>query len=163
MNPANPSNPVKMLVGLLGGTVFALGLGVSRLTLPSVIKSGLDFGGQWDPSMWITLLTGAIVYAMFHWAAGKRVQPLLAPSFVLPKKVPIDRSLILGAALFGLGWGFAGLCPGPTITTAIWNPSVFIFGLALVGGIVAGETAPWRRLLHSEPERARAAAASNHV
>ena len=151
MNPPNSSRPLKMLVGLLAGTVFGLGLGVARLTLPSVVRAGLDFGGQWDPSMWITLVTGAIVYAMFHWAAGKRVQPLLAPAFVLPKKLPLDGRLIGGATLFGLGWGFAGLCPGPTITTALWNPWVFVFGLAVIGGIVAGETAPGRRLLPSKP------------
>jgi len=163
MNPVNTSKPVKMFVGLLAGTAFALGLGVSRLTLPSVIKSGLDFGGQWDPSMWITLVTGAIVYALFHWAARKRLQPLLAPAFALPKKLPIDRPLIVGATLFGLGWGFAGLCPGPTITTALWNPRVFVFGLAVVAGIVAGEADPWRRLLHSKPETTSSAGTSNRA
>jgi uncharacterized protein len=97
------------------------------------------------------------VYAVFHWAARKRVQPLLAPAFVLPKKAPLDARLIVGASLFGLGWGFAGLCPGPTVTVALWNPSVLLFGGALVVGIVVGETAPWRRLRHSEPAQPRIA------
>lgn len=149
----NSPNPAKMLVGFFAGTLFAVGLGVGRLTLPTVIKGGLDFGGHWDPSMWITLVTGAAVYALFHWAARKRVQPLLAPAFVLPKNVPLDRRLLAGASLFGLGWGFAGLCPGPTLTVALWNPSVLLFGVALVTGIVAGEMAA-RRRLHS-PERAQ--------
>ena len=111
----------KHLVAFAAGMVFALGLGVSRMLLPTTIRAFLDVTGRWDPSLAIVMGAGCATYFLFDLLARRRSRPLIAEKFTLPKPQPIDVRLIAGATLFGIGWGAAGVCPGPAITGALWN------------------------------------------
>ena len=117
------------------GLVFGIGLWLSELANPKRVLGFLDVTGRWDPTL-AFVMAGALVVAFVGLRlASARAKPLLAPRFVLPPRVPIDAPLVAGSALFGLGWGIAGYCPGPAIT-ALSNatPEVFVFAAAMVAG-----------------------------
>jgi uncharacterized membrane protein YedE/YeeE len=121
-----------------------VGLDISRSLLPGTIRGFLDFTGRWDPALGIMFGAGCVTYFLFNLTA-RRTRPVLAQRFTLPVPKPIDTRLILGATLFGLGWGTAGICVGPAIIGALWNASVLVFTLALLGGVAIYEIASgWR-------------------
>ncbi len=97
------------------GVLFAIGLGVSGMTLPSKVVGFLDFTGAWDPSLGL-VMAGAIAIHLvgYRWII-QRPSPLLAQRFCIPTRRDISPRLVFGAALFGLGWGLGGLCPGPSL------------------------------------------------
>ena len=127
------------IVAYFSGILFAAGLAIGGMTMPSKVIGFLDFFGVWDPSL-IFVMVGAIAVFLPVVRATRSVRrPLLAPSFSHPKAAEVDATLIIGAALFGVGWGIAGFCPGPAITaigaassTALW----FVPSMA-VGIVVA--------------------------
>jgi uncharacterized membrane protein YedE/YeeE len=129
----------KQLVALAAGMVFAVGLGVSRMLLPSTIHGFLDVTGRWDPTVAIVMGAGCTTYFVFVLLARQRSRPLVAEKFTLPKPQPIDWCLIGGAILFGVGWGTAGVCPGPAITGALWNRSILTFAAAVFIGVAIFE------------------------
>lgn len=101
------------LAAFLSGALFAVGLGVSGMTRPGKVLAFLDLGGAWDPSLEILA----------------RRAPLLVPQFSLPTRRDVDRRLVGGAALFGVGWGLAGFCPGPAVTSLVGGrvePVIFV-------------------------------------
>ncbi len=103
------------LMALLIGVLFGLGLAVSGMISPAKVIGFLDISGQWDPTL-AFVMGGAVLVAMpAFWAAKKARKPLLAAEFRLPTRKDIDGKLLLGAAVFGIGWGLAGFCPGPAI------------------------------------------------
>jgi len=106
---------MKLFLVLCSGILFGLGLSISEMVNPTVVLNFLDVFGQWDPSL-IFVMGGALitVSAGFHWIF-KRQSPLFSEKFHLPKVKDIDSNLIIGAAIFGIGWGLAGYCPGPVI------------------------------------------------
>jgi uncharacterized membrane protein YedE/YeeE len=120
------------LVSFACGVLFALGLGISGMTEPGKVTAFLDFFGHWDPSL-LYVMAGAIaVYAVGYRLVLRRSQPLLADGFHLPKLRRVDRSLVLGALLFGVGWGLAGFCPGPALTslaTLRFQTLLFVFSM----------------------------------
>ncbi len=145
----------KHIVAFLAGTLFALGLGISRSLLPGTIRGFLDLAGRWDPTLGIMFGAGCVTYFLLNLTARRRGRPVLAQRFTLPVPKPIDKRLILGATLFGLGWGTAGVCPGPAITGALWNTSVLAFTVALFAGVAIYEVAlGWKAC--SPVERGRA-------
>lgn len=123
------------LVALLAGTLFGLGLGVSGMLDPAKILNFLDVAGHWDPTL-IFVMGGAVIVALpAFWLAKRSSRPLLAPVFQLPARTDIDRPLVIGAAIFGIGWGIGGLCPGPAIAglaSAQWPVAGFV--VAMVAG-----------------------------
>lgn len=128
----------KTAVGFLAGFVFAIGLGVSRMTQPAKIQAFLDVAGDWDPSL-IFVMGGAVVtsFLMFRWA-NRYPAPILAERFVQPTQSGIDGRLLGGAAVFGLGWGLSGFCPGPAITAVVsLHPGVLVFVAAMMAGMLA--------------------------
>jgi hypothetical protein len=124
---------MKNLIAFAAGLVFAVGLGISGLTRPDVILGFLDFSGDWNPAMLFVMAAGSGVYGL-AWRL-KRKAPALGGTFPNPKPSPPDLRMITGAVVFGAGWGLAGLCPGPAVTS-LGNPSVE--GLAFFGAMLAG-------------------------
>lgn len=120
------------LIALVCGLLFAIGLGISGMTQPGKVTAFLDFAGDWDPSL-LFVMAGAIgVYAIGYRMALKRPKPLFAETFQIPNSKKVDRPLVLGSALFGIGWGLAGFCPGPAITSLVslrFEPVLFVASL----------------------------------
>ncbi len=117
------------------GLVFALGLGLGGMTQPARIIGFLDVAGQWDPTL-VFVLAGAVGTHMLAWRWIRRQRhPVLAAGFQIPRERLIDTRLVLGAALFGVGWGIGGYCPGPAITALVSGHPV---ALAFVGAMLAG-------------------------
>lgn len=142
---------MRKLVSLVSGLVFGLGLLVSDMVNPDRVRSFLDLFGDWDPTL-IFVMGGAMVLSFVGWrlAAGRRTALL---GGAMPGAAPgrLDESLIAGAAIFGIGWGLVGICPGPAIaalTTGGGWP-FFVFFVAMLGGMVAWNlilVRPWLKL-----------------
>jgi uncharacterized membrane protein YedE/YeeE len=129
------------LVVFLSGTLFAVGLGVSGMTLPQKVIGFLDLGGHWDPSLAFVMAGSAGVYLLFYRWIKQRSSPLFDTEFHIPTRNDIDQRLLVGAALFGIGWGLVGLCPGPSMTALVsGHPEALIFFTAMVTGMYAHRT-----------------------
>jgi len=127
-------------VSFLSSLVFAVGLALSGMTQPAKVLGFLDVSGAWDPSL-AFVMAGAIgVHALAYRLIRRRPAPLYAAEFALPASQRIDARLLLGAGLFGVGWGLGGFCPGPALTSLVTGaPKVLVFvGAMLAGMIVQG-------------------------
>lgn len=125
---------MKNLTSLISGLLFSIGLGISGMLNPIKVKGFLDITRVWDPSLIFVMVGGIIVYAIFFKQITKRSKPICDHSFSLPTKTKIDYKLILGSALFGIGWGIAGICPGPAIAnlaTGLSSALVFVVVMVL--------------------------------
>jgi len=100
------------------GVLFAIGLGVSGMTQPDKVTSFLDLFGAWDASLAFVMVGAIAVYAVLHRLIARRTGPLFDTRFHLPTRKDLDSRLILGASVFGMGWGLAGYCPGPGLVSA---------------------------------------------
>lgn len=125
------------IVALVSGTLFGGGLAFSGMMDPKRVRGFLDIFGEWDPTL-AFVMGGAVIAMAIAWALQRRMAaPLFAEAFNLPGTSLIDGKLIGGAVLFGVGWGLAGLCPGPAIAALVIEPaSAGIFALSMVGGMV---------------------------
>lgn len=117
------------------GALFALGLGVSGMTRPSKVIGFLDLFGAWDASLAFVMVGAIGVHLIAQRLIMKRASPLFDGRFHLPTRKDIDPRLVLGAALFGVGWGLAGFCPGPALVSAASGAST---ALVFVVGMTAG-------------------------
>lgn len=135
---------MSILASLFSGLVFGLGLIVSGMANPAKVLAFLDLAGAWDPSL-MFVMGGAIAVGFFAFrVAAKRSRTLLGAPLCLPKPGRIDRRLLVGSALFGVGWGLAGICPGPgLVLLGAGAPEGVVFVLALLAGIGAFEL--WQR------------------
>ncbi len=126
---------LRNLAALAGGVLFGLGLSLAQMTNPDKVLNFLDISGPWDPSL-LLVLGGAVLLTTLGYAlVFKRGAPLWDSLFHLPLPKAIDRPLVIGSALFGIGWGIAGYCPGPAIASiGLGNPEA----LWVVPAIVAG-------------------------
>ena len=128
------------LTSFVSGVVFALGLGIGGMTQPAKVIGFLDFAGNWDPSLAIVMIGAIAVHALFHRMFRNLSSPLLSPALTLPTRTDIDLRLVGGAVIFGLGWGLAGFCPGPALTSlASGNSSPVIFSVAMIAGMLLYE------------------------
>jgi uncharacterized protein len=130
---------MKLTIAFFAGLVFALGLGLAGMTQPAKIIGFLDVTGAWDPTL-AFVMGGAVAVGLvlFHWIL-KRSAPVLGERFVLPDKKDIDIRLLGGAALFGIGWGLSGYCPGPALVSLVTaTPSVLVFVVSMATGIHLG-------------------------
>jgi len=117
------------------GLLFGLGLSISEMTDPARVIGFLDIAGRWDATL-LLVMGGALAVTvpLFPWIQ-KRQKTLLGEALQLPSQTRIDADLINGAALFGVGWGLAGLCPGPALANlASASPGIALFVLAMIGG-----------------------------
>lgn len=121
----------------LSGLVFALGLGISGMTLPQKVLDFLDFSsGQWDPSLAFVMVFSAGTYLLLHRMVLARKRPIFAVKFSMPTRSDIDRRLVIGAVVFGIGWGLVGFCPGPATTALISGvPEALIFYVSMITGM----------------------------
>lgn len=102
---------------LAAGLLFGTGLGLSGMTQPARIVGFLDVFGRWDPSLMFVMMGAVFVHFVFLRAIQRRARPLLDTKFHLPTSQSVDRKLVLGATVFGVGWGLGGFCPGPALVT----------------------------------------------
>ncbi|MGD2139324.1 MAG: YeeE/YedE family protein [Burkholderiales bacterium] len=108
----------RVLIAFACGLLFGSGLIIAQMTNPAKIIGFLDITGQWDPSLALVMAGATIVFGIAYRLASRRKAPLLDTRFVLPEKTGIDKSLVGGSFIFGLGWGLAGFCPGPAIVSS---------------------------------------------
>lgn len=136
----------RLVVAFVSGLLFAVGLGVAMMTQPDRILGFLDVLGDWDPTLAFVMPSAIAVYAVGFAIARRLQRPVLGDTFVLPKKTKLDPRLLFGAALFGVGWGLAGYCPGPGIVaSAGGSSSAVVFVVGLLAGILAFEAFSSRR------------------
>jgi hypothetical protein len=137
------------LVPFVLGLVFAVGLGVSGMTDPRKVVGFLDFTGTgtgaWDPSLAFVMAGAVGVHVGFALWALRARHPLWASRFALTKQTRVDRALVLGAAIFGAGWGVAGFCPGPAVVAAAaGSGAALLFLASMLAGIALFQWTPFR-------------------
>ena len=127
---------MKNLISLIVGFLFAIGLGLSGMTQVQVVRGFLDVTGDWNMSL-LGVMIGAIsVHSLLFLLIKKRSSPLLDTKFHLPTKSDLDFSLIIGAALFGIGWGWVGICPGPGLVASVsGNINIIAFVISMLSGM----------------------------
>lgn len=123
------------LTAIVSGIVFGAGLALSGMVNPMKVQNFLDFFGSWDPTLAFVMGAGLIVTFFGYRAVMKMPKPLYGDRFHLADTSVIDGRLLAGAALFGLGWGLTGLCPGPAIASLVFGlwPSVLFVAAMAVG------------------------------
>src|SRR5919108_121711 len=121
---------------LICGFVFGWGLLISGLMQPSKVLAFLDIFGDWDPSLLVVMAAALIVSGAGFALLQQRERPLLAPQSFWPTRTDIDRPLLIGSGLFGIGWGLVGLCPGPALANlASLSPRLIVFVVAMAAGM----------------------------
>lgn len=138
---------MRLVLSYLIGLVFGVGISISGMANPAKVLNFFDIAGAWDPSLAFVMGGALIVTALGYRFVLKRPSPMLASSFQLPTRRDLDMPLIGGSAVFGIGWGIAGFCPGgalPALGTG--RSEVFIFVAALLVGIIAAKALQSMRL-----------------
>lgn len=129
---------IRFLTCLLAGALFGLGLAIAQMTNPLKVQNFLDVAGDWDPSLAFVMGAAVTITLLAFRLVLRRERPLLGGRFHLPVLTAVDRRLVTGAALFGIGWGLTGYCPGPALATLLsGNSEVLLFVPAmLLGGFL---------------------------
>ncbi|HEY7759642.1 MAG TPA: YeeE/YedE family protein [Burkholderiales bacterium] len=128
----------RVIASFLAGLLFGAGLIVAQMTNPSKVIGFLDITGNWDPSLAFVMVGAIGVYGLAYWLSRARhARPFLVDGFNLPMRRQIDRPLVVGALIFGAGWGLSGFCPGPALTSAgFGEPRVWVFVVAMLAGMM---------------------------
>jgi uncharacterized membrane protein YedE/YeeE len=137
-----PTSALEALVAFVSGSLFAVGLAIAGMTQPAKVVAFLDVAGSWDPSLAFVMMAAIAVYFVAHRAVQKRAAPLVGPVFHLPTRRDIEPRLLVGAGLFGVGWGLGGYCPGPGLSalgTGSFDALLFVASMA--GGMLLFEVA----------------------
>ncbi|WP_372573554.1 DUF6691 family protein [Ruegeria jejuensis] len=140
---------MKHLFALLTGLVFGTGIAISGMMNPAKVLNFFDIAGTWDPSLMFVMGGALVVTFIGYRLVWRRSKPLFEQRFQVPTSTLIDSKLIGGAALFGVGWGIAGFCPGaaiPALGTGRWEVALFL--ISVTGGFFL------RRLVRSTPKQA---------
>jgi uncharacterized membrane protein YedE/YeeE len=126
------------LASLVCGLIFGFGLLISGMTQPVTVLGFLDVLGRWDPTL-AFVMAAALAVSGFGFALARRQgRPVLAAQQLWPTRTDIDRPLVVGSILFGIGWGLVGLCPGPALENlASLSPQVIVFVIAMGAGMIA--------------------------
>lgn len=125
------------IISLISGIIFGFGLVISGMTNPEKVLGFLSITHNWDASL-IFVMGGAIlVFAPFFFLLKNKEVSALGTKIELPKKQDLDKKLVIGSALFGVGWGLVGLCPGPAIAAiATFDPIVIVFLVSMYAGVI---------------------------
>ncbi|WP_170770073.1 DUF6691 family protein [Ruegeria lacuscaerulensis] len=128
---------MRMVISLLAGSLFGAGLLLSGMTDTTKVQGWLDIFGNWDPTL-AFVMGGAIVPMFFAWRLAEHRRPLTGGTFPAPSAPELDRNLIIGSVMFGMGWGLSGLCPGPAIASISYGGvGGIVFLLAMIAGMYA--------------------------
>ncbi len=128
------------------GLIFGFGLIISHMIDPARVAGFLDIAGNWNPALAFVMGGAVIVAAPAFWLARRRKTALLGTGFALPDRYNVTWPLVGGAALFGLGWGLSGICPGPSLVLlASLTPQALVFVAALAAGIFLADTIKAKR------------------
>lgn len=128
----------KSITAFISGAVFAAGLGLGGMTQPAKVLGFLDLAGAWDPSLAFVMLGALGLNIVLFRFILRRVGPIFGGVFQLPSRKDIDPRLVTGAALFGVGWGLAGYCPGPGLSAlAAGRIPALVFVVTMAAGMVA--------------------------
>ena len=135
-----------VLTSLLAGLLFGLGLMVSGMANPAKVLGFLDLAGRWDPSLALVMAGAIAVGSVAFLLAKNRTRSLLGAEMKLPTASHMDRRLVTGSALFGMGWGIAGFCPGPgLVALGMGESKALVFVAAMLTGMVVFEVLEKRR------------------
>ena len=128
-------------LALLGGALFGAGVCISGMVKPSKVLGFLDFAGSWDPTL-LVVMASALAVTIVAWrVVARRTSPVLGGSYPPPPSPLVDARLIVGAALFGVGWGLSGYCPGPALVAVVAGvPATFVFVATMLAGMFAIES-----------------------
>ena len=127
---------INIMSNLFSGILFGIGLAVSGMLNPFKVQSFLDFFGSWDPSLAFVMLGAIMTTTVGYRFIFKLQTPLFSDQFFLPLKKDIDQKLLVGSAIFGIGWGVGGLCPGPSIALILSSQfPLIIFVISMFLGI----------------------------
>lgn len=130
---------LSIFVSLIVGCIFGLGLAFGGMLDPSKVVGFLNIFGAWDPSLAFVMMGGIMVNAAGYLILIRGKKPIFTEKFHLPDNIFIDRRLIVGSAIFGVGWGLAGLCPGPVVASLFLNSnSIVPFLLIMLVGLKIG-------------------------
>jgi len=141
---------MRLIFASISGLIFGFGLALSGMLNPSKVQGFLDIFGVWDPSLAFVMGGGIMVNAIGYYFVLKRDKPLFAEKFTLPTTTNIDKNLLIGSTIFGIGWGLAGLCPGPVISNVLLQPQdAVIFLIIMVFGLSVGRRIS-NQSIHSE-------------
>lgn len=124
------------LTTFASGLLFAVGLGVAGMTQPTAVRGFLNVSGSWDPTLLFVIVSAVAAYNVFYRLARRRQVALLGDPIALPTSRAITPQLVIGGAIFGAGWALAGLCPGPALAAVLTSPSVALFVIAMIGGML---------------------------
>ena len=139
---------MQALASLLCGLIFGSGLLISGMTQPAKVLGFLDIFGRWDPTLAFVMAGALAVSSVGYALARGQIRPVIAAQHFWPEKTDIDRPLVIGSVLFGIGWGLVGLCPGPALENlAGLSPRVFVFVIAMIAGMGALDL--WQRRVPS--------------
>lgn len=137
---------MRLAVAAIAGALFALGLVISGMTTPAKVTAFLDVGGSWDGSLAFVMAAAIAVYAPVAWLAKQRRHPMFDTKFHWPAPRAIDARLVGGAAIFGVGWGLSGYCPGPAIVSLGGGSlAVVVFVASVLAGIAVTRVTTARR------------------
>ncbi|MBB3261740.1 hypothetical protein F4827_006636 [Paraburkholderia bannensis] len=129
-----------ILIALLSGLIFGVGLMVSGMSNPAKVLGFLDIAGRWDPSLAFVMVGAIVVASLAFFVARRRKRSLLGVAVQLPASTTITPRLVLGSATFGVGWGLAGFCPGPALVAlGAGYPKAIGFVAAMVAGMLIFE------------------------
>lgn len=125
----------KLFISFLSGFLFSIGLGISEMTNPDKVKNFLDIFGKWEIDLAFVMGSGLILTFISYKIVNKIKKPIFENTFSIPNNKKIDYKLVGGSALFGLGWGISGFCPGPAITSIVtFKYEVILFVLSMFFG-----------------------------
>ena len=126
-----------LVPGLIVGVIFGAGLALSDMVNPARVQAFLDVAGAWDPTLIFVMGAALVPSAIAYLIRRRMTRPLLGERFSIPESRTLDRQLLIGAAVFGIGWGLVGFCPGPAVAGLVlgaWQPWLFV--VAMLAGMM---------------------------